>query len=176
MKRASPNGPDATCYTRNVRHPYFPELFPHDRRAVTLLALVAVAVGGMVGATARWGAGELWPSEADQWSWDILFVNVVGSLLIGVAARHLVIGTLSADFAITGVLGGFTTFSTFAVGLDDLVDAGRPMVAALYAGVTLVVGIAAAGVASWGARATGRTGRSTTGSRTASGAGEDGRR
>ena len=148
--RGLPSGGAArtTCYTRNVRHPSFPELFPHDRRAVSVGALVAVAAGGMVGATARWGMGELWPSAADQWSWDILFVNLVGSLLIGVAARHLVVGTLSADFVITGLLGGFTTFSTFAVGLNDLLDAGRPMVAACYAAVTLVGGVTAAGMAS----------------------------
>lgn len=136
-----------TCYTRGVRHPRDLELFPHDRREITVVALVVVAVGGMIGAAARWGAGELWPPVADEWSWDILVVNVVGSLLIGFAARSLVIGTLSADFAITGVLGGFTTFSTFAVGVNDLLDAGRPAIAALYATTTLVVGITAAGVA-----------------------------
>ncbi len=129
-----------------MRHPRDLELFPHARRAVTPAAVAAVAAGGMLGATLRWGSAELWPSGPDAWSWDILIVNVVGSLLIGLAVRYLVIGTLSADFAITGVLGGFTTFSTFAVALDDLVDAGRPLTAVAYAAVTLVAGIVAAGI------------------------------
>lgn len=168
---ASPGGaPGTTCYTRDVRRPTFLELFPHEGRAITAGALAAVAAGGMVGATARWATGELWPSEPGRWPWDILIVNVVGALLIGVAARHLVIGTLSADFAITGVLGGFTTFSTFAVGLDELVDAGRPMVATLYAAVTLVVGITAAGLAAGYERRTG------SGHRTGSTAARDERR
>jgi CrcB protein len=140
---------NAACYTRVVRLPRDVQLFPHDRRLITGSALLAVALGGMLGSAARWGAGELWPSAADQWSWDLLIVNVVGSLAIGFAARRLVIGTLSADFVITGVLGGFTTFSTFIVVLDDLVDAGRAGLAALYAAVTLVAGITAAGIATW---------------------------
>ncbi len=138
---------NATCYTRVVRLPRDIQLFPHERRFITGTALLAVALGGIVGSAARWGAGELWPSDPDQWSWDILIVNVVGSLAIGFAARRLVIGTLSADFVITGVLGGFTTFSTFTVVLDDLVDAGRAGLALLYAAVTLVAGITAAGIA-----------------------------
>jgi CrcB protein len=136
-----------------VRHPRDLRLFPRPPRAITIAALLVVAAGGMVGATARWGAGELWPSAADQWSWDILIVNVVGSLLIGAAGRSLVIGTLSADFVVTGVLGGFTTFSTLAVVVNDLVDGGRPAIAALYAAVTLVAGIAAAGIATRGVSA-----------------------
>lgn len=140
---------NGACYTRDVRLPRDIQLFPHDRRLITVSALLAVALGGMIGSAARWGAGELWPSAADQWSWDVLIVNVVGSLAIGFAARRFVIGTLAADFVITGVLGGFTTFSTFTVALDDLVDGGRTGLALLYAAVTLVAGITAAGIATW---------------------------
>ena len=140
---------NVTCYTRVVRLPRDIQLFPHERRFITGTALLVVALGGIVGSAARWGAGELWPSDPDEWSWDILIVNVVGSLAIGFAARRFVIGTLSADFLITGVLGGFTTFSTFTVALDDLVDGGRAGLALMYATVTLVAGIAAAGIATW---------------------------
>lgn len=140
---------NVTCYTRVVRLPRDVQLFPHERRFITGTALLVVALGGIVGSAARWGAGELWPSDPDEWSWDILIVNVVGSLAIGFAARRFVIGTLSADFLITGVLGGFTTFSTFTVALDDLVDGGRAGLALMYATVTLVAGIAAAGIATW---------------------------
>ena len=76
----------------------------------------AIAVGGAIGAIARWGVDEIvgtigsTPSPA-SWPWATLIVNIVGCALIGLAARLLRRDSIAWDFAVTGVLGGFTTFS-----------------------------------------------------------------
>jgi CrcB protein len=74
-------------------------------------------------------------------------VNVVGCTLIGLAARRLTIGTAGWAFAVTGVLGGFTTYSTFAVELNDLAEADRFPMAVCYGAVTIAAGVAATFVA-----------------------------
>jgi fluoride exporter len=89
------------------------------------MGFVWVALGGALGSVARYGCAAL----ALRWfgplfPWGTLFVNVVGSFAIGALAgltapdgRPLVIGDTRA-FLIIGVLGGFTTFSSFS--LDTL--------------------------------------------------------
>ncbi|MEU8793582.1 fluoride efflux transporter CrcB [Streptomyces sp. NPDC048643] len=106
-----------------------------------------VALGGAIGATARYGAGELWPASAGAFPWTTFTVNVVGCAVIGVfmvlitdvwAAHRLV-----RPFFGTGVLGGFTTFSTYAVDIQKLVDDGRPGVGLGYLAATLVAALTA---------------------------------
>lgn len=107
--------------------------------------VLLVAAGGVVGSLARAAAGAALPHEPGTWSWSTLLVNAVGAaalvLLVGAGPSRqvrLLVGT--------GALGGFTTFSAFAVDAVLLVDAGRPGVAAGYvlAGlVTLLVGAVA---------------------------------
>src|SRR5436190_14198558 len=91
--------------------------------------LIAVAAGGALGAALRYGASSVWPVVSGQFPWTTLWVNVSGSALIGVfmvvvsdvwTAHRLV-----RPFFGTGVLGGFTTFSTYAVDIERLVDTGR---------------------------------------------------
>lgn len=125
------------------------QLFPTERVGLSPAFLAAVATGGALGSVGRWGVAELWSADAasPSWEWAILLVNVVGSLAIGIAARRLEPGTLVWSFTVTGVLGGFTTFSAFAVALDDLADAERLGLAIAYGATTLVAGIAAAWIA-----------------------------
>ncbi len=131
------------CYEREVQiadRPFAPRV------------TAAIAVGGAIGAGARWAVAEVvseidGPHLAGTWPWPTLIVNVVGCLLIGFAARNLVAGTTAWAFAVTGILGGFTTFSALAVELNDLADADRLAVAALYGAVTLAAGIGATFVA-----------------------------
>ena len=109
--------------------------------------VAAVAVGGAAGAAARYGASLLWPTPAGGFPWTILIVNAVGCAVIGVfmvvitdvrAAHRLV-----RPFFGTGVLGGFTTFSTYAVDIQRLVE-GREVRAALaYLVLTPVVALTA---------------------------------
>jgi CrcB protein len=121
------------------------QLFPSERDGLAPAFLLAVAAGGALGSVGRWGVAELWFEQrsSPSWEWPILLVNVIGSLAIGVAARRFEPGTVMWSFTVTGVLGGFTTFSAFAVVLDDLADAERLELAIAYAAVTLVAGIGA---------------------------------
>jgi len=114
--------------------------------------LLAVAAGGAFGATGRWlvawaldsmGAGH----APGTWPWATLSVNVVGCVLIGFAAQFVVEDTAAWAFVVTGVLGGFTTFSALAVELNDLAGADRMPLAIVYGGVTLVAGIGATMIA-----------------------------
>jgi CrcB protein len=119
---------------------------PRSARVMT-----AVAVGGAIGAAGRWavdvaGSGRLWAEDADAtpgWPWATFTVNVIGALLIGAAARRIDRATLAWAFVVTGILGGFTTFSALAVELNELADADRMSLAAAYAVATMVVGIGA---------------------------------
>lgn len=111
------------------------------------MAMAVVAAGGAIGATGRWAIAELFANRSASWEWSTLIVNIVGSLAIGIAARRLRPATRSWEFTVTGVLGGFTTFSAFAVAANDLVDAGRDGMALAYGAVTLLAGIGATCVA-----------------------------
>ncbi|MFH8410159.1 fluoride efflux transporter CrcB [Streptomyces sp. NPDC018019] len=127
------------------------------RPARGLAPVVAVvALGGMIGASARYGASLLWPVGADGFPWTTLAVNAVGCAVIGVfmvlitdvwAAHRLV-----RPFFGTGVLGGFTTFSTYAVDTEKLVSAGQARTALVYLALTLLVALAAVWTAVWTAR------------------------
>ncbi|GHF36060.1 putative fluoride ion transporter CrcB 1 [Streptomyces mashuensis] len=94
----------------------------------------AVSAGGGVGAAARYGAGLLWPTAPGGFPWTTLGVNVVGCALIGVLlvtiAERGTPHRLVRPFLGTGVLGGFTTFSTYAVDVHRLVTEGRQAAAA----------------------------------------------
>jgi CrcB protein len=109
--------------------------------------LAAVAVGGTLGATGRWAISAAWTHEPGGWPWATLVVNMVGCVAIGVAARRLIRDTVAWAFVVTGILGGFTTFSAFAVELNDLLDVDRFGLAACYLALTLVGGYAATAVA-----------------------------
>lgn len=100
-------------------------------------ALGVVVAGGALGACARYGLSELFPGI-----WTIAVVNVVGSLLLGIIASMLGPDRLWRLFLGTGVLGGFTTFSTFAV---DAVDQSA-LVATAYVAATLIPALLAARV------------------------------
>jgi CrcB protein len=115
--------------------------------------LWAVALGGGVGASARYGAWLIWPTAAGGFPWTTLAVNVVGCAVIGVfmvvisdvwAAHRLV-----RPFFGTGVLGGFTTFSTYAVDIQHLVDRGEARAGLAYLAVTLLAALVAVWSAVW---------------------------
>lgn len=109
--------------------------------------VAAVATGGALGALARWGVAEMLPHDAGRFPWSTVVANVVGCFLIGVLMVLVVERwshrRLARPFLGTGILGGFTTFSTYAVDTRGLLDAGRPGVAATYLLGTLVVGLIA---------------------------------
>jgi CrcB protein len=109
--------------------------------------VLAVALGGGVGATARYAASLWWPAQPGGFPWATFWTNVVGCAVIGVfmvvitdvwAAHKLV-----RPFFGTGVLGGFTTFSTYAVDIQKLVDTGHPRTGLAYLAATLLAALTA---------------------------------
>ncbi|MGY2080659.1 fluoride efflux transporter CrcB [Modestobacter sp. SYSU DS0657] len=113
-----------------------------------MIGYVAAALGGALGALARWGVAEGLPSPAGGWPWATLLVNLTGCLLLGallgaVFPRHPDHPWLR-PFLGTGVLGGFTTFSTFAVETVRLADGGAWATAAGYVVASVLGGLLAA--------------------------------
>lgn len=110
-------------------------------------ALGVVAVGGALGAVARFGVGLLLPHPSGTFPLGTLLVNVLGGLLIGVliveVSEHRHAHPLVRPFFVTGVLGGFTTFSTYAVDAQQLLAAGRLATAGAYLAGTLLAAVAA---------------------------------
>lgn len=106
--------------------------------------VIWVALGGAIGSAARYGlAGAV---NYRSHPWGTVAVNVLGALALGVLVG---IWGFRADNDIrvgvaVGLLGGFTTFSTFAVDAIHLWEHGRAVEAALSIAVTLIVGIGAA--------------------------------
>ncbi|MFW5470822.1 fluoride efflux transporter FluC [Knoellia sp. CPCC 206435] len=109
--------------------------------AVRSSDLALVAVGGVVGALLRYAVGTAVPQPAGGWPWATLTVNVVASLLLGVLAgwahwRHA--AHWVRPLLMSGALGGFSTYSAFAVDTVVLAEAGRGGLAAGYVVVTLI--------------------------------------
>lgn len=111
------------------------------------LRLTLVVAGGVIGTAARLGLGLALPAPSggglDAVPWATLVANVVGAFLIGVLAARLPGSHAIRVLLGTGVLGGFTTYSAFAVGTVTLWHA-QPWLAAAYAVVSVVLGVAAA--------------------------------
>ncbi|MFE9335632.1 fluoride efflux transporter CrcB [Streptomyces sp. NPDC007063] len=135
---------------RLSRRPVRPRRTPVALRGQGPVVAV-VALGGALGACARYGAGLLWPTPHGAFPWTTLGVNVTGCLVIGVfmvlitdvwAAHRLV-----RPFLGTGVLGGFTTFSTYAVDIERLLEADATGTALGYLALTLLGAMAAVGLA-----------------------------
>jgi CrcB protein len=114
---------------------------------VTVLAVVAV--GGAAGALARWGLSEAFPDPVDGFPWTIFAINVAGCLVLAmlpafaVVRRHNLLPPLLG----TGVLGGFTTLSTYAEQARALVHEDRLGLAGAYVVGTLAACLLAVAVA-----------------------------
>ena len=115
--------------------------------------IAAVAAGGALGSAARYGVSVLWPTAPGTFPWATLVINLTGSALLGVLmqviATRIAPHRLVRPFLGTGVLGGFTTFSTYAVETRDLFAADRPLLAFGYVLGTLVGALAAARLGGW---------------------------
>ena len=105
--------------------------------------VLAVALGGIAGAEARYGLGLLAPHDPGRFPWMTLAINVAGCVLIGVLLATLATlahpPRLARPLLGTGLLGGFTTFSTFSVDLVQLLDRHCWGLAAGYLLATVVV-------------------------------------
>jgi CrcB protein len=106
-------------------------------------AVLAVSAGGVVGALARFGLQEAFPHRTDAFGWATWAVNVVGCLLIGALMPLVGRRPLLQPFVGPGFLGGFTTFSAYAVDVQRASADGAPGVALLYLGATLLAALVA---------------------------------
>ena len=105
--------------------------------------ILAVAVGGGIGAALRYAVTLLANAHGGVvFPYGTVLVNIVGSFLIGLLMMYF---QAQADltpsvklFAVTGVLGGFTTFSTFNMELLTFIRAGEMGFALLYGGLNVV--------------------------------------
>lgn len=118
--------------------------------------LAAVAAGGALGALARYGLGMAWPVPAGGFPWVTLLINIGGCAALGALLELLANLTaphrLLRPFLGTGVLGGFTTFSAYAVETRQLLAAGRPGLAAAYLAATLAGALVAVWAGTIGVR------------------------
>ena len=112
------------------------------RTAVPWSVLGAVSAGGVLGALARFGITTTWPGTPDGFPWATFAINVTGCLLIGVLmvtiADVLPGRRLLRPFLGTGVLGGYTTFSTYIVDAQQLLNHDAAATALIYLAATVV--------------------------------------
>jgi CrcB protein len=102
-----------------------------------------VAVGGLIGVMSRYGISRL-TLHHETLIWSTVGINVVGSFLLGLLVAEPWFSRDVREALGVGLLGGFTTFSTFSAQIVLEVDAGEPGRAALYLAASVVGGIAAA--------------------------------
>jgi CrcB protein len=120
----------------------------HRQRTWDPAVLAAIAAGGVLGAEARYGLSVLRPHEPGQWPMATWLINVSGCFLIGIVMFSITELTsphrLVRPFLGVGVLGGYTTFSTAMVDVQQMALAGREGAALGYMLATLVAAVAAA--------------------------------
>lgn len=150
--------PAGTPSDHHPELPVDPDAPAVQRRAAELLL---VLVGGAAGTAARYGIEKWSPARPGAWPVGTFVANVVGAFVLGVLLEALarsgpeVRWRRSLRLLVgTGVCGGLTTYSTFAVETDLLVRHGSSLLAVGYAAGSLLAGVlaAAAGIVVAGRR------------------------
>nr|WP_239334649.1 CrcB family protein [Frankia sp. CiP3] len=126
------------------------------QRRAPLPLLAVISVGGALGACARYGMALLWPTPAGAFPWATLLVNAsgcacIGLLMVMVTALDTA-HPLARPFLGTGVLGGFTTFSTYALDAERLTADGHAGTALAYLALTMASGLGAVSAATLATR------------------------
>ncbi len=117
-----------------------------------------VAVGGAIGSAGRfWLAGAVARLTGPAFPWGTVLINILGSCLIGWLAGISIHGRVAdaaglRAFAMAGVCGGFTTFSSFSLQTLELLREGQPGQAAANAIGSVVLCVAATALGLWLAR------------------------
>ena len=144
--------PPEDVRSRRPRRPLLRQVL-RERKDV----LVVIAVGGALGSVGRWGVSELLPHDPGQVAWSTFAVNVSGALLLGLLMAFMadvLAGTRYVrPFLGVGVLGGWTTFSTYMFDTRAMLAGGHVASGLLlYLAGTLLVGL----VGVWAGLAAGR--------------------
>jgi CrcB protein len=116
----------------------------------TARAWLAVAAGGLLGTELRYGLGLAFPDAPGSVPWATLWINVAGSFVLATLttvwmARPETAFWLRAGLG-PGLLGSFTTFSAVVFSVDQLARAGGHLVGVAYLALSVLLGLAAAGV------------------------------
>jgi fluoride exporter len=118
---------------------------------ILLRRFAVIAVGGVLGSWMRWRLSVWFPVASGTFPTTTLAINLVGSALIGIV---LVLSLdrqpprlLTHSFLGTGILGAFTTFSTFTVESAELLRQSEPLTALAYVVISVVGGVVVAMVA-----------------------------
>ena len=125
--------------------------------ADTTAQALAVALGAAIGALARWRIGVAMAAVASPFPLGTLIVNAVGGFAIGVAMVLLARSSITHLFVVTGVLGGFTTFSAFSAESLVLVQRGQWPMALLHSLAHVIGALVCTGLGFTAARALVRT-------------------
>jgi fluoride exporter len=114
-----------------------------------LRTYAVVAVGGALGAVARYAVGEAFSVSASSFPWPTFAINVVGSFLLALLPGFRAVRTrpLLPPFLGAGVLGGFTTLSAYCEQTRSLLDTGHSTTAGAYLLGTLAAALVAVAVA-----------------------------
>lgn len=112
------------------------------------MTVIAVAAGGALGAVARYLlAVRLYGSLGLDFPWGTFGVNILGSFLLGVVLALIeersAFSPETRTFLTVGVLGGFTTFSTFIYESWQYMRDGDPLTSAAYVVISILIGLAA---------------------------------
>lgn len=115
----------------------------------SLLAFLAVGAGGAFGSMLRYAVTLVVVERIGPgFPWHTVLINVAGSFLIGVIAVYaqssVGISPIVSAFAVVGVLGGFTTFSTFSYDTVTLFADGAGGLALAYCAGSVILGVVAA--------------------------------
>lgn len=110
--------------------------------------LAVIALGGMLGASARYGIARWLPSRPGRFPWATFWTNMSGSFLLGLLLVLLLERfpptRLVRPFLATGVLGAFTTMSTYQVETALLIKDGHPLTGVVYGLGSVGAGLALA--------------------------------
>jgi len=109
--------------------------------------LGVIVIGGVIGALSRYQIGHSWPTGTWNFPFATLTINLVGCFVIGlflVAITEMITPhRLLRPFFGTGVLGGFTTFSSYALDITTLLRTGHQGLALAYLAATAIGGVVA---------------------------------
>jgi CrcB protein len=121
--------------------------------------LAVIAAGGMLGASARYGLARWLPTPVGQFPWATFWTNISGSFVLGLALVVLIerfpTTRYVRPFLTTGILGAFTTMSTYAVETALLLKGGHRATGVAYALASLAAGLAVAALGMFAGRRVG---------------------